>query len=125
MNLIKIKNKKKKEIKKKGKIKMLTNFRTYQQAMKFYKSAERLKLKGNKRDQFERAILSIVLNLSEGSAKSSAKEREKFYRISLGSLREVQTLLDLFGTPELIHEADCLGASLYCLCRGCRNSYSN
>ncbi|MBI4925211.1 MAG: four helix bundle protein, partial [Bdellovibrio sp.] len=87
--------------------------------------AERLKLKGNKRDQFERAILSIVLNLSEGSAKSSAKEREKFYRISLGSLREVQTLLDLFGTPELIHEADCLGAFLYCLCRGCRSSYSN
>ncbi len=41
------------------------------------------------KNQFQRAMLSIVLNLAEGSAKSSHKERRKFYEISLGSLREV------------------------------------
>ena len=35
------------------------------------------------KDQFKRAASSIVLNLAEGSAKPTAKDRKKFYYISL------------------------------------------
>ncbi|MBI3534569.1 MAG: four helix bundle protein [Deltaproteobacteria bacterium] len=42
-------------------------------------------------------MLSIPLNLAEGSAKPTSPDRRKFYFIALGSLREVQTLLALFG----------------------------
>ena len=67
--------------------------------------------------QFHRASLSIVLNLAEGSAKPTAKDRRKFYRIGLGSLREVQAILDIIGHIQLIKEADKLGAFLYKLCK--------
>ena len=69
------------------------------------------------KNQFQRALLSIPLNLSEGSAKSSPKERKKFYEISLGSLREVQTILNLVNNQQLVKEADKLGAFLYKLCK--------
>ena len=69
------------------------------------------------RNQFQRASLSIVLNLAEGSAKSTPKDRRKFYRIAFGSLREVQAILDIVGHIELIKEADKLGAYLYKLCQ--------
>jgi four helix bundle protein len=61
----------------------------------------------------ERASESIVLNLAEGSTKPSPVERRKFYRISLGSLREIQAIFDLQGFTELKNEADCLGSHLY------------
>ena len=93
---------------------------TLQLAELFYQSYQtaksELRLNSEMRDQLERSLLSIPLNLSEGSAKSSPKERRKFYRISLGSLSEVQCILRLVNHPDLIKEADVLGASLYCLC---------
>ena len=91
----------------------MKTFRTYQLAIDFYKSCQTLKLKGAAADQFERAVLSIPLNLSEGAAKPTSRDRKKFYYIALGSLREVQTLLELFGTKELQSQADILGAHLY------------
>jgi len=95
----------------------MKTFRTYQLALEFYRSGQGLKLTGTRRDQYQRALLSIPLNLSEGSAKPTSKDRRKFYYIALGSLREIQTLLDLFGTKELIAQADCLAAHLYRLCK--------
>ncbi|MBI2027416.1 MAG: four helix bundle protein [Deltaproteobacteria bacterium] len=97
----------------------MKNFRTYQSAKEFYKAAEGLKMKGCIKNQFDRALLSIVLNLSEGSAKPSSKDRRRFYYIALGSLREVQTILDLIGHQRLILQADRLGAHLYRLCHSC------
>ena len=73
----------------------MQKFKTYQLAIQFYRKSNNLNLKGPMKNQFQRALLSIPLNLSEGSAKSSAKERKKLYEISLGSLREVQTILSL------------------------------
>ena len=67
--------------------------------------------------QFQRAVLSIILNLAEGSAKPTAKDRRNFYYISLGSLREIQAILDIIGHTQLIKEADMLGAYLYKLCQ--------
>ena len=95
----------------------MRNFKTYKLAIQFYHKSNNLDLKGPMKNQFQRALLSIPLNLSEGSAKSSAKERKKFYEISLGSLREVQTILTLVNHRELIKEADKLGAFLYKLCQ--------
>ena len=95
----------------------MKKFKTYQLAKQFYYKSNNLKLREPLRNQFHRASLSIVLNLAEGSAKPTAKDRKKFYRISLGSLREVQAILDIINHVELIKEADKLGAYLYKLCQ--------
>ena len=95
----------------------MEKFKTYHLAIQFYHEANHLILKGPMKNQFQRALLSIPLNLAEGSAKSSSKERKKFYEISLGSLREVQTILTLVNHQKLIKEADKLGAFLHKLCQ--------
>lgn len=88
----------------------MKNFRTYQLSLQFYKDCQGLKLSTIAKDQFDRALLSIPLNLAEGAAKPTERDRKKFYFIALGSVREVQTLLALFGSPELIQKADTLAA---------------
>jgi len=97
---------------KKG-IQMLQSFRTYQLAKSFYNACQGLHLKAPMRDQFERAVLSVVLNLAEGSGKPTINDRRKFYSIALGSLRETQAILDLLSEAELYKQSDQLGASLY------------
>ena len=64
-----------------------------------------------------RASLSVCLNLAEGNAKLSHKDRKRFFNISLASLREVQALIEVEELESLFPFADKLGASLYCLCR--------
>ena len=95
----------------------MRKFKTYQLAIQFYRNSRKLSLREPLKNQFHRASLSIVLNLAEGSAKSTPKDRRKFYRISLGSLREVQAILDIIGHQHLIKETDKLGAYLYKLCQ--------
>lgn len=97
---------------------VLKNFRTYQLAKQLYHGCEQLKLPHNLKDQLQRASLSVVLNIAEGSAKPSPKDRRRFYRIALGSLRETQALLDLTGARELLELADPVGGCLYRLCKG-------
>ncbi len=61
-----------------------------------------------------RASLSVCLNLAEGTAKPTRKDRQRFYSIAFASLREVQALIDLEEPlKELEAHADHLGASLY------------
>ena len=95
----------------------MQKFKTYQLAKEFYHKSKNLKLREPMRNQFNRASLSVVLNLAEGTAKPTAKDRRKFYRISLGSLRELQAILDIVGNTKLIKEANKLGAYLYKLCK--------
>ena len=95
----------------------MKNFRTLNLAIEFYHQAKNLKLPGPLNNQFQRALLSIPLNLSEGSAKPTAKDRARFYHIALGSLREVQTLLRLIDNQSLQQKADLIGAHLYKLCK--------
>lgn len=97
---------------------MRTNFRTLILAEEFYGKAEKTKFKKQcLQNQFDRSLLSIVLNLSEGNAKPTAKDRRKFFYIALGSLREVQALLRISGLEMLLKDSDSLGAHLYCLCK--------
>ena len=71
---------------------MSKNFRTYELAKDFYQECSKIKLNGAMRNQFERASLSIVLNLSEGSAKPTKKDKARFYFIAYGSLKETLEL---------------------------------
>ena len=95
----------------------MKRFRTLELAIEFYQKAKGLKLNGVMQEQFDRALLSIVLNLSEGNAKPTAKDRRKFFYISYASFRETQTLLLLSQNKILLTASDSLGAHLYKLCQ--------
>ncbi len=91
----------------------MKNFRTYQLAVQFYKECLSLRLSGAFKDQFDRASLSVVLNLAEGSGKPTAKDRKRFYSIAMGSLRETQAILELSGNIAHLERSDKLAACLY------------
>lgn len=96
---------------------MLKNFKTYHLAVGLYQSCEKISTKRYVKDQLSRASLSIVLNLAEGSAKPTIKDRKKFYAIALGSLRETQAILDILDRTQELKIADQIGACLYRLSR--------
>ncbi len=56
--------------------------------------------------QIRRAVTSVHLNIAEGSARKSAKEKCRFYEISRSSLVEVDTVLDLAIALEYIQIVD-------------------
>ena len=96
---------------------MIKNFRTFNQAVEFYHLATALKIRGPLKNQLERAAASIPLNLAEGSGKSTAPDKRRFYQIAFGSARECQSvliLLRLEGTQSWT-TLDALAASLFCL----------
>jgi four helix bundle protein len=102
----------------KGKRRMTVDkFRTYQLALELAKDCRGIRLKGPYQNQFQRAVLSIDLNIAEGSAKKSSKERLRYYETALGSTREVQTIIEILGVTEIRAKADRLAAHCYCLCR--------
>jgi len=95
----------------------MKNFRTYQLAKELFHEVKTMKATGPMRDQLDRASLSIVLNLAEGSAKKGYKDRKKFFVIALGSLREVQAIMDLTDQNELVEKSDKLAAHIFNLIR--------
>ena len=92
---------------------MLKNFRTFDLAVQLYQGCEKVQARSHLKDQLLRASLSVVLNTSEGSAKPSAKDRQRFYGIALGSCRETQALLLLLKRDDLFQIADQVGGCLY------------
>ena len=101
---------------------MFKNFRSYQMALSLYRAIKKLSLESAlEADQLKRASLSIVLNLAEGSGKRSEKDRRRFFQISFGSLREVQSLLEILEEEALAKQADQLAGSIWRLCQrpGC------
>jgi four helix bundle protein len=44
--------------------------------------------------QMRRAVLSVKLNLAEGSSRKSETERKRFYEISRGSIVEIDAVLE-------------------------------
>jgi len=46
-------------------------------------------------DQLRRASSSVVLNFSEGSSRSSIRERRRYFQIARGSVLEVSAILDV------------------------------
>ncbi|MDR3606742.1 MAG: four helix bundle protein [Oligoflexia bacterium] len=93
---------------------MLKNFRIYQLAVQLHRDCKRKPLPSYLKDQLLRASSSVALNLSEGSARSSRKDRKRFYVIAFASLREVQAIIDLEENLETLRtRADALGAHLF------------
>ncbi len=56
--------------------------------------------------QIRRAVTSVHLNIAEGSARKTAKEKCRFYEISRSSLVEVDTILDLAFDLQFIDNED-------------------
>ena len=55
-------------------------------------------------DQLRRAILSVCLNIAEGSAKSSDKDFARYLQNSIGSVNEAVACLDICLNEGLITE---------------------
>jgi four helix bundle protein len=55
-------------------------------------------------NQITRSGLSIVLNIAEGSGKSSDAELNRFINISLGSVYETVAAIDVFYENKLIEQ---------------------
>ena len=53
-------------------------------------------------DQLERALSSAILNLSEGNGRTSPKERARFFDISLASIAETSSAIDVMQAFRLI-----------------------
>ncbi|MBY0471485.1 four helix bundle protein [bacterium] len=92
---------------------MLQNFRSYQLAVQLYKDCKPIKAQSHIKDQLSRATLSVVLNLAEGSAKPTPKERKRYYSIALASLRETQAILTILEQQKEFTVSNDLGAMLY------------
>ena len=77
------------------------NFRIYPAIRQFIKDIYQLSSKFPKNEQFglsnqiRRAATSIILNLAEGSGKSSDADFNRFVIISIGSINEVVSILDV------------------------------
>ncbi len=63
----------------------LKNFRSYELSIQFYQACKPVMLPYALKDQLTRAASSITLNLAEGAAKPSSKERLRYYSIAFGS----------------------------------------
>ena len=90
-------------------------FRVYQDAKAFHRKIVFLtkNFPGEFRylkDQLRRASLSIILQIAEGSAKSSDKDFNRYLGIALGSGNETAAGLDVAFEERLIHQTDFLDA---------------
>ncbi|MCZ6703548.1 MAG: four helix bundle protein [Ignavibacteria bacterium] len=64
-------------------------------------------------NQIRRAAVSIVSNITKGSARSSAADRKKFYEISRPSLVEIDTQLENSQNLGYINEKNIQELGLY------------
>ncbi|MBL7765239.1 MAG: four helix bundle protein [Chitinophagaceae bacterium] len=85
------------------------NLELYKKAQLFHLGCKKLLafLKPQKYvyDQLGRASYSIVLNIAEGSAKSTKPDRRNYFTTARGSLFECVAILDLLLLEELIQES--------------------
>ena len=101
----------------------MQHLRTYHLAVQFYREAKAVSLAHYLKDQLRRAALSIALNLSEGTGKSSMPDRCRFFDIAMGSIREWQAILDIEADSFTAAQKDLLdhlAASTYKLIRESR-----
>lgn len=84
------------------------NWPVYKQAVQVAKEAQKFCLAVPKTgnlslcDQFKRASQSIVLNIAEGSSRTSTKDKINFVRVAKGSVFECAAIVDLAFEFELL-----------------------
>ena len=98
---------------------MLKDFRLYRAAIRFYQLCKPLALPPDSKDQLLRASSSVGRNIGEGYGRILPRDKKRFYRIALGSVRECTTVFEqeLVKDPVLLDLADFLGGGLYKLVR--------
>lgn len=90
-------------------------FIALEEAILFHKEIQKVKFPAYLKNQILRSSLSIALNLSEGAARRTNKDKRRLYNIAFASLRETQVALrcSAKSQPSLEAQADRLGALLY------------
>lgn len=73
----------------------MNNFFAYKKSKEFFNIVKHLKLPYYASDQIKRAAFSVPLNLSEGYARFSRKDKLRFYKIAFASLKECKAILEL------------------------------
>lgn len=88
------------------------NLKAYQISLDWVETVERL-CKNSKNeltrafvDQFQRAALSVPLNLAEGNGRWHSAEKRQFLWIARGSVFECVPLVEILKRKKLISEAD-------------------
>lgn len=85
----------------------------YQKAKSLYIDSleiiERKDLSVVLKDQLNRAQLSVVLNIAEGSGRMTARDQNRFYTIARASVAECAAVFDVLYTIERITEVEYLG----------------
>jgi len=101
----------------------MKSFRTLDLVIEFYKLTQSIDLPKHLREQLNRSASSVSLNLAEGNAKFSCKEKSRIYQIAYGSFRESQAILKLANIQncEIDNTSKHLGSSLYRLIEGVMN----
>ena len=61
-------------------------------------------------DQFDRAAISIALNIAEGAGEFASREKARFYRIARRSATECAAILDILRKLELASEPEVASA---------------
>src|SRR5690242_1433254 len=94
---------------------MITKFKAFDLAVTFHRLATTIETPAFLKDQFTRASSSIVLNLAEGSGKTSPRDRARFFEYAYASTKECQAILCLLiGAPlEASDLANQLGGMTY------------
>jgi four helix bundle protein len=57
-------------------------------------------------DQWRRAVNSVVLNIAEGASRTGPRQFRRFLDIALGSLHELEAILELVEAQGYLPEAD-------------------
>lgn len=98
---------------------MPPEFRTKDLSVQFAKLCIKIKTPIYLSDQLQRAACSVTLNLCEGAARHTKKDRNKHYRIALGSFREAEAIIELIEikNPDLMKLKNHLAGSLVNLCK--------
>ena len=85
------------------------NLDVYQRALSFSKQVLGLTTdnRGNRSwcDQFNRAAMSVVLNIAEGSGRYHMKDKLNFYYIARGSAFECVPLIDIGTSIHIIDDS--------------------
>lgn len=86
------------------------NLEVYKKAKRFNESIHsfilRHKLDRTTKDQLRRASFSIMLNIAEGSGRSTKPDKKNFYTISRGSVFECVAILDFLKGINIIQEEE-------------------